>query len=165
VSTLEEQFARRKRPTEVVPLPADPDEYARLERAITDARWALEDARARNPLETTAERATVERIEAELAALEVLEVTLVALPPDEWEELVALHPPTPEQQAQGFQWDKTTFRPALLTVSVRTENGVAVDWARLSKEGQITAGELNTLYEAAVMLNMRGISASVGKGR
>jgi hypothetical protein len=163
VATLEEQFRGRKLPTQPVQLPADPDEFGRITRALSDARWALEEARTRNALDTVAERAKISRLETELDSLRVIEFTLTAIPPDEWEDLVAAHPPTPENLAIGHQWNTDTFRPALLAVSVA--GGEAPDWTRLAKEGLITAGELASIFDAAVMLNIRGLSVAVGKGR
>lgn len=113
-------------------------------------------------LDTAAERAEVERLDAELDAAPVVEIKLSALPPDEWEELVALHPPTPENLALGHQWNTDTFRPALLAAAIGPESP---DWDLLAKEGRITAGELAGLFDAAVMLNVRGLSVAVGKGR
>lgn len=162
MATLDEQFSGRKLPTHPVQLPADPDEFGRITRALADARWALEEARTRNAIDTVAERAEVARLETELADARVIEFTLTAIPPDEWEDLVAAHPPTPDNLAAGHQWDGDTFRPALLALSVV---GGSPDWAKLTKTGLITAGELASIFEAAVMLNVRGLSASVGKGR
>jgi hypothetical protein len=165
VSTLEEQFGRRKLPTHVVALPADPDEYGRISRELSEARWALEEARVRAAFDTGAERARVAQLEAELGELDVVRVTLSALPAPDWEALVAAHPPTPEKLAEGHQWDASTFRPALLSAAVLAAGEQAPDWDLLAKQGKITAGELNTLFDAAVMLNMRGLSVAVGKGR
>jgi hypothetical protein len=165
VSTLEEQFGRRKLPTQVVLLPADPDEYGRISRELAEARWVLEEARVRAAFDTGAERAEVARLEDALEELEVVRVTLSALPAPEWEALVAAHPPTPEKLAEGHQWDIATFRPALLSAAVIAAGDRAPDWDLLAKQGKITAGELNTLFDAAVMLNMRGLSVAVGKGR
>lgn len=130
-----------------------------------EARWSLEEARARGAFDTAAERAVIDGLQADLDSLEVVRVKLTALPAPEWEELVAAHPPTQEKIAEGFQWDVATFRPALLTASVAPEDGPAPDWDLLAKEGRIIAGELNALFEAAVMLNMRGLSVAVGKDR
>lgn len=162
MATLEEQFRRRKLPTHTVQLPADPDGYSRLARALSGARWVLEDARARSALDTAAERAEVERLEAELDAAPIVEVKLTALPPAEWEDLVARHPPTPENLALGHQWNIDSFRPALLAASVGADSP---DWDLLVKEGRMTVGELQGLFDAAIMLNVRGLSIAVGKER
>ena len=165
MSTLDEQVRVRKRPTHVVLLPADPDEYGRVSRLLSEAQWTLEEARARAAFDTAAERSRVESLDAQLRALPIVEVKLTAIPAPEWEALVAAHPPTPEKLAEGFQWDVYTFRPALLAASIAPEDGPSPDWELLAKEGKITAGELNSLFEAAVMLNMRGLSVAVGKDR
>lgn len=162
--SLEDAFASRKLPTQVVRLPVDADEYQRIARELAAAEWTLDEARSRGAVDTAAQRADVERLRAELDAAPAVEVKLTAIPPAEWEGLVAAHPPTPAELARGAQWDVPTFRPALLAVSVVTD-GPVPDWERLAKEGRMTAGELQALFDSAVMLNVRGLSAAVGKGR
>lgn len=164
--SLAEQFRGRRLPTQVVTLPRDPDQHERAARALAGARWALEEARARGAADTAQERADVDAAQAALDAVEVLAVPLTALPPDEWEDLVDAHPPTAEDLAKGYQWDPRALRPHLLARAVVVPPGVpAPDWEALAKAGEITAGELSALFDTAVMLNLRGLSAAVGKGR
>jgi hypothetical protein len=164
--SLAEQFSGRRLRTQVVLLPLDPDEYDRIERELAGARWALEDARSRGMVDTAALRAAVDALQVELEAQPVLQVRLTALPADEWEDLVDAHPPTEADEARGYQWDPKSLRPPLLARSVVVPPGVAApDWEHLAKSGEIGAGELEALYAAAVMLNVRGLSAAVGKGR
>lgn len=162
MASLDDRLRDRKLPTQVVPLPVDADEHGRLSRELAAALWTLEEARSRGAVSTADDQARVEHLQARLDAVETIDVALTALPPDVWEGLVAQHPPTPEDLARGYQWDARTFRPALLALSVV---GEVVDWELRAKEGRITAGELQALFDAAVMLNMRGLSAAVGKGR
>lgn len=164
--SLADQFRGRRLPTQVVPLPRDPDQYDRVARDLAGARWALEEARGRGAVDTAALRAGVDALQVELDAQPVLQVTLTALPPDEWEDLVDAHPPTEADQARGYQWDPRALRPHLLAAAVVVPAGQArPDWEQLAKSGEVTAGELAGLFDAAVMLNMRGLSAAVGKGR
>jgi hypothetical protein len=163
--TLAEQFAGRSLPTQVVALPRDPDAYQRLDRELAAAHWALEQARARGALDTSAERAAVQDLQDRVDDAPVLQVTLTALAPDRWEQLVDEHPPTPEDLARGYQWDPRAMRAPLLAAAVVLPDGQAPpDWDQMAKAGTITAGELASLFDAAVMLNMRGLSAAVGKG-
>lgn len=99
---------------------------------------------------------------AEPAVLE-----LRALPPDEWEALVELHPPSDEQRKQGLPWNVATFRHALLACSVVTAPGEGLseeDWRQATKLGWVTIGELLYLYDTALELNDRSPQASTGKG-
>lgn len=93
---------------------------------------------------------------------------LHAIPPGEWEALVALHPPTEAQSARGDQWDISTFRPALLAASVVPPTGedglTEADWADAAVQGWLTIGELNVLLGVAISLNDRSPLVSVGKG-
>lgn len=93
---------------------------------------------------------------------------LRALSADEWEVLVAEHPPTEAQATRGASWDVTTFRPALLAACVLTPDGeeplTAEDWTDLASSGAMAAGEVNLLYGTALELNDRSPLASVGKG-
>jgi hypothetical protein len=165
VASNEERLRGRRLPTQCVRLPVDPDVWARLHRDHAAAVWALEDARARGKVDTGPERAAVAQLDAAIAAAEVVEVHLRALPPDEWESLVVEHPPTPDELARGAQWHVPTFRPALLAASEAAAGHPATDWERLAKEGEITAGELASLFESSIMLNVRMLSDAVGKGR
>jgi hypothetical protein len=108
-------------------------------------------------------------IETALDACPVIEVTLRALSPPEWEALVELHPPTEEQQGRGAQWNAATFRPALLAACVvppedEPEPLTAEYWERVVKDGELGAGEYNTLCNAAVTLNLRAPTSAVGNG-
>jgi hypothetical protein len=165
--SLREQLRGRAQPTEVVRLPTDPGAYARHERALTAAQWALDEARASGGLDTAGLRARVADAQAALDSVPCVEVTLRTLPPPEWEALVELHPATEEQQARGMQWNPTTFRPALLAACVVTPEGEdplsAEDWTQLVKDGELSPGEFNALAGAAVQLNLRSPMSAVGK--
>lgn len=163
---LAELFARRQLPRQTVPLPRDPQEFARLDREHSAAVWALAAARSGMAVDTVAERAAVAAAEAALQACPVLQVTLSALPPDEFDALVDEHPPTAEELARGHQWHRDTFQPALLARSVvQPEGHPPLDFAAMKKAGQVNAGEITDLFEVAVMLNVRRLSAAVGKER
>lgn len=94
-------------------------------------------------------------------------IELRALPAAEWETLVALHPPSAEDQAKGAGWDVTTFRPALLAAAVQTGDGdeplSEQDWAELIALGVMTSGEINLLFNTACVLNDRAPQVSLGK--
>ena len=160
--TLEDRLRRRRLPTHAVPLPVDSDAWARLHREHAEAMWAVEDARARGATDTAQTALDrVQRIEGDIAAAEVDQVVLTALPPDQWEALVGEHPPLPDDVATGAQWNVATFRPALLAASVPPPSP---DWDVIAKEGHITPGEYAALFDAALALNLRGLQSAVGKG-
>lgn len=95
-------------------------------------------------------------------------IELRAIPADVWEALAAAHPPTAEEAEQGADWNISTFRPALLALSVVTPEGeeplTESDWGQLATSGAMAAGELTLLFNVAVALNDRSPLASVGKG-
>jgi hypothetical protein len=164
---LGDRLRARKPPTETVRLPHDPAQYAQAERDLEAARWALEDARSRGYQDLSALRERVEVAQAALDGSACEVVTLRALPPSEWEALVDLHPATEEQQAAGRQWNTVSFRPALLAACVVPAEGEdplsEADWDVLAKDGALAPGELNTLFNAAVNINLRVPPAATGK--
>lgn len=163
---LADRIRGRTLPTQTVSLPVDPEGHAQVARDLAAAVWVLEEARARGAVDTAAQRARVDQLQAGLDTAEVVEVHLTALAPAVWEELVDAHPPTDVDAARGHQWDVRTFRPALLAAAVVVPEGDEVpDWDLMAKDGALTAGELTGLFEAAVMLNVRGLAVAVGKGR
>lgn len=99
---------------------------------------------------------------------ETEQLELRALLPQQWDELVEAHPPTPEQATLGALWDLTSFRPALIAESVVTPAGEeplsAADWADLATGGHITGPEYNRLFNVCYELNDRSPQVSVGKG-
>lgn len=165
---LGDRLRARKPPTETVRLPHDPAAYAQAERDLESETWALEDARARGVVDLSRYQDRVDTAQARLDECECERVTLQALPPAEWEALVEFHPATEEQQAKGGQWNIATFRPALLAACVVPADGEEplseTDWELLSKDGALSLGELNRLYNTAVDLNIRAPSSAVGKG-
>jgi hypothetical protein len=102
------------------------------------------------------------------AGADPYEVTVRALPGDEWDALVQLHPPTPEQAAEGWEWNIATFRPALLAACVDSPADQAdplteQEWAELLIV--MSVGERDQLYGAAFDVNAnRWPTADVGKG-
>lgn len=95
------------------------------------------------------------------------QITLRALPAQDWEALIGLHPAAPDEAARGAAWDVKTFRPALLEAAVVSPEGEeplsAQDWAELIASGRMTSGEINMLFNTACMLNDRAPDAGLGK--
>lgn len=167
--SIREQFRGRSQPTETVRLPHDPTGYARCERAVADAAVRLEQARATGGVDTSRLRSRLADAEEALNACTVIEITIRALPAPEWEALVALHPASEEDAGKGLMWNATTLRPALLEACVVPDEGEAPlsasEWEQIVKDGEIGAGEYNSLCNAAVALNLRSPASAVGKER
>lgn len=111
-----------------------------------------------------------ERLEQEVrdarAALDALyeDVVVRALPPAQFEALVAEHPPTDEQADEGLTWDPATFVPALLAACVDLPWS-AEEWAELCTAGPLALGEITALFETAVQINGRAPDLRLlGKG-
>ncbi len=87
------------------------------------------------------------------------QVRVRAIPADDWEALVALHPPTEAQRERGDAWDPATFRSALLAACVLTPEGeeplTEEEWADAAASGWMVVGELNALFNCAYLLNDR----------
>lgn len=84
-------------------------------------------------------------------------ITFRSLPPAVYETLIGEHPPTAEQMAaapgpdERPQWNRDTFRPALLEACA--ENDMTVDdWVDFLKEHS-SRGEGDALFVAALAVN------------
>lgn len=166
--SLRDRLRSRSLPTTTVAIVADRAAFDAAEREYDDAARALAAEQARGSFDLDAERARVAAAQTALDALQAEVFTLRALPPAEWEALIEAHPPTPEQLERGAQWNPSAFRAALLAASVVVPDGEAApseqDWLDYAAAGQLSAGELNTLFDAAIALNGRAPQVSTGKG-
>lgn len=94
-------------------------------------------------------------------------ITVRALPPDEWEALVAVHPPEEYEVERGLWYHLATFRPAALAACVVTPEGeeplTAEDWAELTKGKHLSNGDINALFMTTLRLNDRSPQVTVGK--
>lgn len=158
-----------KLPTAEARIPADPAAYTRIEQGVAILEAAAAAAVEDGPEPAATAQAQLKQGRAELAAQPALLFTFRCLPAKQWEELVDAHPPTDEQRRQGWQWDITTFRPAVLAachIPDRDEDGLDVrGWVEIAEEGQLRPGELEHLFATAVQLNARQPPAlHLGKG-
>jgi len=164
---LRDWLRARELPTSEVPIPVNPVAYAVAEREADRATHALRVAETAG-VDLAPYRERVAAAQAALAGQPVRVLALRCLPVTEWEALVDAHPPTDEQRTLGWQWDVAGFRPALLAATVIVPDGTRglteVDWRQVADEGQLAVGELGMLFAAAIDLNSRAPSASVGKG-
>jgi hypothetical protein len=158
----------RQLPTAEVPIPVDPVAHAAAERAVEVDRRTLQLAQAQEVDDLSIFRERLQAAQQHLDGLAVMVIRLRCLPPEDWEALVDVHPPTDEQRAAGWQWNVSTFRPALLAASVIADDDdrplTEADWLAVAAEGQMRAGELDRVFAAAVNLNARAPEVSTGKG-
>lgn len=158
-------------PTAEVPLPADPAAHAAAEQRVA----LLEAFRAQLAVDVDVDGDQLQLAQQQLddarqalAELDVEVFTFRCIEPARWEQLVDAHPPTDEQRRNGWQWNVPEFRPAVLAACYVPEpDGEVLDaraWVEIAEEGQMRPGELEQLFAAAVQLNARAPSPSLGKG-
>ncbi len=163
--SLRDRLRARQSPTVSVVLAGDRAGFEAAERELAAAERALLAEQARGSFDVAAERARVELAQSALDELPVERVTVRALPPSDWEALVEAHPPPDGGKQNNAVWNVSTFRTALLAVSVVLPDGEdPPDWDELTRAGHLTAGELNMLFEAAITVNARAPQVSTGKG-
>jgi hypothetical protein len=135
------------------------------ERKLVNLLGLIQEAEKRGDANTVAAlSAELPQVEAQFnAGFEF--VVVKAISADEMEELISEHPPTSVQQAADprVTFNRTTFYPALLEACVDTEE-TAQDWAEMMASGEIALGEINALINAAMDLNDRAPTVSLGKG-
>lgn len=155
----------RTLPTQDVPIPRDPTAHAAAERAVEVATRNLQVAHSSGAVgdELAPYVAAVEAARQALDGLPAIVFTARCIPPKDWEELAAAHPPSPEERKDGWQWHVESFRPALLEVAV-TPRLSAQQWQAVAETGKVGLGELNLLFGSVVQLNSREPQVSTGKG-
>lgn len=163
--SLWEQLEGRRQGTKVVRLPRDPATYEAAETEYEDAARALAEAQARgqHPDQLGDLQARADETAQAVADQPMLEFTVSAIPADDWEDLVAEHPPTADQAKKGWGWNTSTFRPAVLAVALSPTLSEH-QWHAVSQSGQIGLGEVDLLFSEVVNLSNRTPRVAVGKG-
>lgn len=165
---LWERLQARALPTETVRFHTDRAAADAAHARLADAAAAVQDALRRGgpSPDQVAER---DAAQAAVDDLDVQEWTVRALPPHEWELLVAEHPAHPDA-THGEDFDPAAFYPAMLAETVSAADGeqlTAEQWRDLFTGGVgLTLGERNTLINTAIALNLSApvVSEQVGKG-
>lgn len=86
-----------------------------------------------------------------------LTLALTALSMKEYDELIAAHPPTKDQKAEGNGYNPETFAPAVIAAVV-TEPKLTLEQAQTLWAGdQWNRGELRDLFLSCVNLCSRGL--------
>lgn len=155
-----ERLLARKRPTAVYQLAVADDTEAKAE--LEAAKDALEVAKFRK--DDSAEQAVAdaeERLEAAREAVEACyePVTLVAMPPTEFEALIAEHP---AREGEEEAWNSDTFPRAVFLACVQSgeDDPTAEEWAELV-DRSLSQGERTALLMAALTVNARWPSGTV----
>jgi hypothetical protein len=148
----------RKRPTVDYQLAVVDELDAVAELAA--AREAFEVAQLR--VDDGAETAVVEaekRVEQARKAVEACyePVTFTALPPVEFEALVAAHP---SREGKEEQWNGDTFPPACFLACVDTAELSADEWAEFV-QASVSQAERVALFAAAIGINARWPNGSI----
>lgn len=163
---LLEDLLGRPIPTRDVRLVLDHTAHTAAVRQLDAASQALALAEARGELDLAAERAALQAAEEALAAVPTRTITLAALSPLRWNELLREHPPPDGDKTRIF--DAATLRPAMLAESVIPADGeqrlTVAQWQQIEASGRVTNGELDLLFAAALDLNGSAPQLSVGKG-
>lgn len=153
--SLRARLATRARPRIEYPLLVEQDGHAAATAALEEALQAWRQVVLRDdpdPQELAAVQAAVDAAQADLDGC-YERIVLRALPPPEYEALIAAHPPTAEQRGEDPPqiWNPTTFRPALLALCVESDMS-AEDWADFLDQ-RCSAAERQGLYVAALAVN------------
>lgn len=158
---LRDRLLGRSRPSLVYELPIGDVAAARL--AVARAEDAVRAARYRadeNAEQALAEaRAALTQAEADLDAC-YEKVTLTALPPADFEALVALHPPREDTSDEA--WNPETFPRACFLACAPHEVSEA-EWEQVLAEN-LSLAERGELYSVAIAVNVRLVSPALPKG-
>jgi hypothetical protein len=158
-----ERFLARRRPTVDYQLAVVDDTDALAELAA--AKEALDAARFRD--DDGAGQAVADAEKRVAKARRALEacyepVTLTALPPVEFEALVA-KPEYAPREGQDEKWNADTFPRACFLACVDTSDLTTEEWAEFV-DSSLSQGERESLFLTAVGLNARWPSGSIPNG-
>lgn len=154
--SLKADLAKRKRPS--MPYSVQLTDPAEATAALQKAERMVRQAEIKDDKAGLKKcRSAVTRAKQKLAdCFKVFEI--VALEPDEYEDLIDEHPPTPGQiekagkdPSEMPEWNADTFYPALLAACV-DDDMTAEDWAEFLKR-QMSRGERRQLQYALIAVN------------
>ena len=93
------------------------------------------------------------------------EVTMLlrAISGTKYDRMLADHPPTKEQKADGSSYNVNTFGPALLADVVVEPELTGAEWRELWNSPAWNRGEIMELFLAAVQLCNQGLDIPFGK--
>lgn len=158
---LRDRLMARQRPTQRVGLLIDDDTQARREVALAEEAWRVAHLAAKEERDT-AVRAARRELDKAVKALDgcYATVTVRALPPRDFEALMAAHP-VPEDQKDGGLWNDKTFPRALFLACA--DGMSSSEWEDFL-DSQCSQAERLQLFDAAIGVNLRAPSYAVPKG-
>lgn len=154
-----ERLLGRKRPSVDYQIPIT--DAAAAVAGLEAAKAAFDSAQFRT--DEGADQAVADaqaRLDAARAAVEACyePVPLAAIPPKDFEELVAAHPP---REGHDEKWNVAAFPRACFLACVDTSGDMsAEDWDAFATEN-LAAGEREAMYLTAVAINARWPSGSI----
>ena len=88
---------------------------------------------------------------------EEMELTYQAIGAQEYDKLVAKHPPTSDQRVEGASFNIDTFGPALISKVCVEPEMTESDMKEIWSSPEWSRGDLMVLFRHAVELNNRGV--------
>lgn len=154
--SLKEDLSERQLPS--VPYSVQKHDPSKAEEALAQAERMLRQAEVKGDKDEIRRRKTaVTRARNQVKACFTI-FELRAIEPDDYEDLICEHPPTPEQIAKAGQdpsqrpeWNDATFYPALLARCV-DDDMTAEDWAAFLKK-RLSRGERRQFEYTLVAIN------------
>lgn len=141
----------------------DVETVERVSRKLQAARQLEHGAMlSDNPDVKTRAAAVLAEIEAERDAC-FHRIWFRGLGSDEWDALVDLHPPTPEQAKDGAAWNDETFNYGLLEATAIDSDLSADDWRRELADEKWTNADRRQLVLAAVRAQRQTLADQVPK--
>lgn len=95
---------------------------------------------------------------------DVVTVKLLALRPQEYDDLLSEHPPTKEQKAAGGTYNPDTFNPALIAACLVEPQLSAEEVLEIWEGGDWSRGELSDLTMAVLTVNNGRFDVSFPEG-
>jgi hypothetical protein len=146
------------------------DYWSRQVADPAEAVAVLNEAKARVTLASIGQNTPTELVDKFRAELDEAQaevdkcfekIRLTALRGDVFEQLMAEHPPTPDDDEAGLTHHDETFLPALATAC--SDNGWTLDdW--IEEIAELSIGERNELREIVTHVNTRSWSSQIPKG-
>lgn len=154
--SLKDDLSERQLPS--VPYSVQKTDPSKAESTLAQAAKMLRQAEVKGDKDEIRKRnAAVARAENRVKACFTI-FELHAIEPDEYEDLICEHPPTPEQIAEAGadpsqrpEWNEATFYPALLARCVDGDM-TADDWAEFLAK-RLSRGERRQLEYTLVAIN------------
>lgn len=167
--SIRDRLKGRKRPSMQVPIAVDDVEAATRESLLAEDAWRTCHLQPDGPERAKAIKAARRELDAAIEKLNAcyVKVTVRAMPPEEFEALVAAHPPRDakdigKDEDPDVAWNGKTLPRAAFLACVDGDMSRS-EWEEFL-DGQCSRAERDQLYTAALTVNMRTPSESVPKG-